>query len=313
MNEVKLIPAEDDFSKTSTIKDSNTLFKFLEKYSGFNWIFQGRGISHRLKSSLERAFENLGISLGYAQAIEWELIRQFRRWYHGDDSHEVQNSLLYCSSLMRHHGAPVRLLDWTYSSYVAVYFGIEEAISNYLTDKGQFAVWCLNTDWCVNEDTWGVDSDTKSNILNLIKKLSSDDMRKEEEGFQELYMKYTLKDDRKKEEPFKLVIPENPWRFHERLNKQQGVFLCPGDILVPFEDNLKAMKGWEKTNSIFKIICHFNIDELHRILNQFIRMNITRATLFPDIDGFSESLQYRLAFTLKLHSERMKKQQDVPQ
>jgi hypothetical protein len=56
------------------------------------------------------------------------------------------------------------------------------------------------------------------------------------------------------EDPFRAVFMEadppitfapivNPFRLHQRLVVQQGVFLCPGNIRRPFEKNLLALPG----------------------------------------------------------------------
>jgi hypothetical protein len=48
-------------------------------------------------------------------------------------------------ALMRHYGAPTRLLDCTYSFFAAVYFALEDFE---LEDaEGECAVWALNSDW----------------------------------------------------------------------------------------------------------------------------------------------------------------------
>ena len=48
----------------------------------------------------------------------------------------------YCLSLMRHHGAPTRFLDWTYSFFNALYFAI-----NRLNKESSYVVWAINDIW----------------------------------------------------------------------------------------------------------------------------------------------------------------------
>ena len=47
-------------------------------------------------------------------------------------------------STMQHHGAPTRLLDFTYSVYVAAYFALENA------DSDGCAVWAVNGPWTLD-------------------------------------------------------------------------------------------------------------------------------------------------------------------
>jgi len=58
------------------------------------------------------------------------MIRQFKRWYSGEDRNDVVEDTLYCLSFMRYYGSPSRFLDLTYSSFVAAYFALESAIKH---------------------------------------------------------------------------------------------------------------------------------------------------------------------------------------
>ena len=79
---------------------------------------------------------------------------------------------------------------------------------------------------------------------------------------------------------------------------QQGVFLCPGDITKPFEKNLtnifKSAKAFNQ--NVKKYEFKFSRKLKKEILFYLQKMNINRATLFPGLEGFAESLRTLLAF-----------------
>ena len=95
-----------------------------------------------------------------------------------------------------------------------------------------------------------------------------------------------------------LVSPVNAERLNTRSTIQQGFFLCPGDIERPFEDNLSSMVSREPSQ---KAIVKFVIPHSarNRALTELKHMNISRASLFPDLGGLATSLNDRFELLFK--------------
>ncbi|HLN02329.1 MAG TPA: hypothetical protein VK335_23780 [Bryobacteraceae bacterium] len=74
--------------------------------------------------------------------------------------------------------------------------------------------------------------------------------------------------------------------MNERLTIQQGLFLCPAQVSMGFEENLQAMSL--KGTKIDKLVFPSNLRA--HILAELNKMNISRASLFPGLDGFAQSL-----------------------
>src|SRR5690348_7153537 len=106
-------------------QDLNDFLQELYNDTSRRWVFRGSGYP-RLETTLERAALEFGLSPDKLPTVELGLLRQFARHYHHYTAQipEPDNYLEWCS-IMRHYGAPSRLLDFTYSFFVALYFALE--------------------------------------------------------------------------------------------------------------------------------------------------------------------------------------------
>jgi FRG domain-containing protein len=253
-----------------------------------NYIYRGQPSGFPLTTSLERACADFGIDLSTALSLERQLLREFKRRAHHYLQHVPgEGNTIEWLALMQHHGAPSRLLDWTYSLPVATYFALVAALpATSIDDSGNARrrdaeVWMINTAWCrdtsirlLPEDDW---------VLREALQSAADERR----------LSRFLPWDK----PIACVYPVNPFRLNERLTIQRGVFLYPGDPRLPFEANLRAVDGHQEPRNLRR----FTIprENMIAVLEGLQETNISEATLFPGLDGFSRSLLRRLPFFIR--------------
>ena len=116
-----------DFQIVTVTTWENLLGEIKERgLNEIGWVFRGQTSDWPLQSTLSQACEDLEIDPQEIPGLEEKMIRDFRRNYTGSDLQYVWKDTLFCLSLMRHHFAPSRLLDFTYSIYIATFFALEK-------------------------------------------------------------------------------------------------------------------------------------------------------------------------------------------
>jgi len=249
------------------IADWNGIHSIAER-SG--WCFRGQANADwEMATSLERVFEREKMPLEQREDFELELIREFKRAYHQFGEHiPTEESPIEWLALMQHHGAPTRMLDFTYSAYAAAYFALEEA-------KTDCALFAIDPAWANKQSRQILERAGKGDAAAYMRRTTPELERK-------VYNAHFYK-------PFvKSVYPVNPFRLNERLRVQKGIFLMPGDGAISFKENFEALPGHDNAANAEKIIIRYECRK--KILRDLFYMNVSRTSLFPGIDGYAKSL-----------------------
>lgn len=186
-------------------------------------------------------------------------------------------------ALMQHHRVPTRFLDWTESPYVGLYFALEEEPAN---AEKRSAIWAIDQVWLERKCRQLLQSEPATPNLD-------EPMSRAE------YLNSLL--DRGGEgKP--LIVRIDAQRSHERMAAQQGFFLCKLVHEATFNQMLMSMMYRDCPDR--PVVRKLEVAVNHRIefLKHLRSMNIHRASLFPGLDGFGESLRLNLEIKAKDHS-----------
>lgn len=248
--------------KLLTVQTWDELARTLQQLDG--WAFRGeQSADWDLFSSLSRRLMRFAADEPLWPEREARAMRIFRRKAHnylGDP--RVTEDDLRTLAMMQHHGAPTRLLDFTKSPFVAAFFALEHAV-------GEAAVFALDT-----PRLWASAPrfDTTLTRERIDPRLPG--------NFERYFAPNRLP----------LLWAGEPAEMDRRLIAQSGLFLVPGVLHMTLD---QILKEYEPDGSLLvKIVVPARLrDEAMKTL---YRMNITYATLFPDLDGLARSLAYEL-------------------
>jgi len=253
------------------------------------WVFRGQeDASWDIKSSLEREAQRLGNT--DLAAFEANALKHIKLAPHfGEPSNIQPEDDFSWLALLQHHGGKTRLVDFSRSFYVALYFAVRDC------PDSDAAVWALAT---AGMDAKMATLDQQTNYT-----LSEADVPRR------LVNNAIALPDRYKGDGNLAIVYADPSNLNRRMIAQQGQFLCGLNLETSFMDSLvnglglidksemacrlEKLDDIKQESSDGKIIKICVPKSQHRnILFHLRRMNLTEATLFPGLDGFARSLNY---------------------
>ena len=252
-------------------------FKNLAEHSILEWVFRGQSNSKwEIRSSLERS----GIMTNFDYA-EINMLDDFKRASnHYLRETQIPETLIDWLALLQHYGAPTRMIDFTKSPYVAAYFAFE----NIENDSESVAIWIANKIHFY-QGSINYLKNTK------IKKIKGNRYSILDSTFSEIF-------HTSREGNLDLIIPLESYTMNERYYLQQSVFLSPCNPYKPFIEQLGFLNGVEN-ESLIKVILPKS--ERNKALRDLERMNITRASLFPGLEGFAKSLHLKFSTIMSIN------------
>lgn len=253
----------------------NSVREFIEIVNALpnNYLYRGHSDARWvLQSSLERI---LGPSWDGEKAKSFEdySLKQFCSKFHLYDRDNLKpTSKLAWLAVMQHHGVPTRLLDFTESPYVALYFAVE---SYNPLSRQDLALYALDY----------------SAFLDR----SIDHIRSREPTFQESRVSMHDRRDRIFEEVVDRLSCDVAWItepdiFNSRLDRQAGSFLLSGNISLRIEEILERAEY--AACEFQKYVVPYSLYE--GIFSLLRKMNITSKSLYGDLDGLARSIRMEM-------------------
>ncbi len=239
-----------------------------------NYMFRGHtNYAWKLESTLERLLSKQW-NPENVEKFERYAIHLFKSKFNIYNSTETPpNSLLSWLAMMQHYGVPTRLLDFSTSPYVALYFAIEEFNTSNPTD---FCIYAF---------------DYKS-----INKIAIDLLKSKDKEFKCDHTEASFNSDKVFEETidrfsYDIAWVTEPGNLNIRIDRQSGCFLICGNKSTRLNDVICS--DIYKSSSMLRFVIS---KELYTHSFTLLRkMNINGKTIYGDLQGFGRSIKMELS------------------
>jgi hypothetical protein len=271
------IPAGLPF-ETHTVRDWRDAVDYAQ-YFGANWAFRGEERDDwTLTTSLQREF---GVrALEFERHTYWHFVRRAARSV-PDLMIPHENDAAAWLGILQHYGGVTRLLDFTKSFYVALYFAMEPHIGS-----PHRVVWAIDQSFCqlrlamLLQQMFKLPPRTAFEVplamqAQMVSKLVLGTSA------------YTVGVDFQE---FTGVFPVDPWKPDPRQVAQQALFFCVADLGLSFMENLTNL-GLHTASATMLHKLLIPVDLRIEALEQLRLANVSAATLFPGLDGIARSMR----------------------
>jgi len=235
-----------------------------------NYVYRGHAnAAWLLQSSLERVLGSKWSSIE-SRKFEKYSLEQFQAKFHLYDSENITpDSKLGWLSVMQHYGVPTRMVDFTESPYVALYFALE---AYQPASKLDLAVFALDYSAFMEASISHIR--TKDNSFAYTRETLHP---MQDKVFEEVVDRFS----------YDITWITEPGRHNERLDRQGGCFVVSGNgdkriseiIELPIYSSCEFIK--------------FTIDaSLYTFVFALLRkMNVTSKSLYGDLDGLARAIR----------------------
>ena len=222
---------------------------------------------YKLEPTLHR--NNQYTSIETVKAVEKKMLSEYSfKLPSYDFGSRMENwDLLF---LMQHYGMPTRMLDWSSSPQIALFFASLKA----KPETGAVV-------WCLNPAIWN---------KGLLHDISGEEViYTTNDSIIDPY--HPMSDEHKRGSPLAIEgVINNP-----RISAQRGKFVIFGPQLKTMEDQVNTCPIWKAgSKPLIKIsIAKSYVEKIHNQLRDF---GVTYSTIYPDLEGLALEIKKKHGF-----------------
>lgn len=262
------------------------------------WVFRGLKKScYQLEPSIEREARNKSMDWAALETLVSSEYKARARMHLSAPL--IPTDDVTWLAQMQHYAIPTRLLDFTYSPFVALYFAIRNG--HIESDRTDARLWAVDASavnnsfrYVARNAAWAANQGQRFHVLDPENfSTDRDSVTADSEELRTLIGESLYAIDKRRGELNRsgCVCAASPSAFNPRLVNQQGLFLLNCSEGLSFYDSLIKMMG--RKSGWYKVI-DIPAWLVTEIEGRLFQMNINEQSLFPDMEGLAGLIRQKL-------------------